>query len=147
MVCFPTKSYNLIVVYLKNANMIYWFPMVYQWYIGGIASGYQWYTSGISVLYQLKSVVKGDITTVIHWYNNRKHWYYRGFTTEIHCFTSGNTTKFYHWFPLVYPWWYPWSFQRHFQWGLDPDQDLHSVVSDLGPNCLQRLSADNKRRS
>ena len=66
MVCFPTKSYNLIVVYLKNANMIYWFPMVYQWYIGGIASGYQWYTSGISVLYQLKSVVKGDITTVIH---------------------------------------------------------------------------------
>ena len=24
---------------------------------------------------------------------------------------------------------------------LDPDQDLHSVGPDLGPNCLQRLSA------
>ena len=24
---------------------------------------------------------------------------------------------------------------------LDPDQDQHSVVSDLGSNCLQRLSA------
>ena len=29
--------------------------------------------------------------------------------------------------------------------GLDPDQDQHSVVPDLGPNCLQRLSADNKK--
>ena len=28
--------------------------------------------------------------------------------------------------------------------GLDPDQDQHSVSSDLDPNCLQRLSADNK---
>ena len=27
---------------------------------------------------------------------------------------------------------------------LDPDQDRRSVGSDLGPNCLQRLSADNK---
>ena len=27
--------------------------------------------------------------------------------------------------------------------GLDPDQDPHSGP-DLGPNCLQRLSADNK---
>ena len=27
---------------------------------------------------------------------------------------------------------------------LDPDQDRHSVGPDLGPNCLQRLSADNK---
>ena len=25
---------------------------------------------------------------------------------------------------------------------LDPDQDLHYVGPDLGPNCLQRLSAD-----
>ena len=28
--------------------------------------------------------------------------------------------------------------------GLDPDQDRHSVGPDLGPNCLQRLSAENK---
>ena len=28
--------------------------------------------------------------------------------------------------------------------GLDPDQDRHSVGPVLGPNCLQRLSADNK---
>ena len=28
--------------------------------------------------------------------------------------------------------------------GLDPDQDLHSVSPDLGPNCLQMLSADYK---
>ena len=28
--------------------------------------------------------------------------------------------------------------------GLGPDQDLHSVGPDLGPKCLQRLSADNK---
>ena len=28
--------------------------------------------------------------------------------------------------------------------GLDPDQDGHSVGLDLGPNCLQRLSADDK---
>ena len=28
--------------------------------------------------------------------------------------------------------------------GLDPDQDRRSVVPDLGPNCLQRLSADDK---
>ena len=27
---------------------------------------------------------------------------------------------------------------------LDPDQDRHFVVSDLGPNCLHRLSADDK---
>ena len=27
---------------------------------------------------------------------------------------------------------------------LDPDQEGHSVGSDLGPNCLQRLSADDK---
>ena len=26
---------------------------------------------------------------------------------------------------------------------LDPDQDGHSVGADLGPNCLQRLTADN----
>ena len=26
--------------------------------------------------------------------------------------------------------------------GLDPDQDRHSVGPDLGPNCLQKLSAD-----
>ena len=28
---------------------------------------------------------------------------------------------------------------------LDPDQDRHSVGPDLGPNCLQRLSADDKK--
>ena len=28
--------------------------------------------------------------------------------------------------------------------GLDPDQNLSSVGPDLGPNCLQRLSADSK---
>ena len=27
---------------------------------------------------------------------------------------------------------------------LDPDQDQYSVGPDLGPNCLQRLSVDNK---
>ena len=27
---------------------------------------------------------------------------------------------------------------------LDPDQEWHSVVPVLGPNCLQRLSADKK---
>ena len=26
---------------------------------------------------------------------------------------------------------------------LDPDQDQHSVGPDLGPNCLQRLSAED----
>ena len=30
--------------------------------------------------------------------------------------------------------------------GLDPDQDRHSVGPDLGPNCLQRSSADDKIR-
>ena len=24
--------------------------------------------------------------------------------------------------------------------GLDPDQEPHSIVPDLGPNCLQRIS-------
>ena len=28
--------------------------------------------------------------------------------------------------------------------GLDPDHDQHSVSTDLGPNCLQRLSTDDK---
>ena len=28
--------------------------------------------------------------------------------------------------------------------GLDPDQNRHSVCPDLSPNCLQRLSADDK---
>ena len=28
----------------------------------------------------------------------------------------------------------------------DPDQDRHSVGPDLGPNCLQRLSTDDKSR-
>ena len=27
---------------------------------------------------------------------------------------------------------------------LDPDQDRQNVGPDLGPNCLQRLSADEK---
>ena len=30
--------------------------------------------------------------------------------------------------------------------GLDPDQDRHSVSPDLGSNCVQRLSADDKRK-
>ena len=30
---------------------------------------------------------------------------------------------------------------------LDSDQGQHSVGPDLGPNCLQRLSADNKSLS
>ena len=30
--------------------------------------------------------------------------------------------------------------------GLDPDSDQYSVCSDLGPNCLQRLSAHHKIR-
>ena len=29
---------------------------------------------------------------------------------------------------------------------LDTDQDRHSVGPDLGPNCLQKLSADDKSR-
>ena len=29
---------------------------------------------------------------------------------------------------------------------LDPDQARHSVGPDLGPNCLQRLSADDTSR-
>ena len=29
--------------------------------------------------------------------------------------------------------------------GLDPDQDRHCVGPDLGPNCLQRLSVNDKR--
>ena len=31
--------------------------------------------------------------------------------------------------------------------GLDPDQDLCTHDPDLGSNCLQRLSADNKSAS
>ena len=27
---------------------------------------------------------------------------------------------------------------------LDPEQDQHFVTPDLGPNCLERLYADNK---
>ena len=30
--------------------------------------------------------------------------------------------------------------------GLDPDQDGQNVGPDLSPNCLQRLSADDKSR-
>ena len=30
--------------------------------------------------------------------------------------------------------------------GCDPDQNRDSVGPDLGPNCLQRLSADDKSR-
>ena len=28
--------------------------------------------------------------------------------------------------------------------GLDPDHDRHTLGPDLAPNCLQRLSADDK---
>ena len=31
--------------------------------------------------------------------------------------------------------------------GLDPYQDQHSIGSDLDPNCLQRLSANDKQQS
>ena len=31
-------------------------------------------------------------------------------------------------------------------YSLEPDQDRHFVGPDLGPNCLQRLSADDKSR-
>ena len=43
-------------------------------------------------------------------------------------------------------------FQEHYLYiirvsnGLDPDQDRQNVGPDLGPNCLQRLSADDKNR-
>ena len=30
---------------------------------------------------------------------------------------------------------------------LDPDQDRHSVGPDHGPNCLQRLQADDEKSS
>ena len=30
---------------------------------------------------------------------------------------------------------------------LDPDQDRHFFSPDLGPNCLQRLSADEQGKS
>ena len=30
--------------------------------------------------------------------------------------------------------------------GFDPDQDCRSVGPDLGPNCLQKISADDKSR-
>ena len=37
-------------------------------------------------------------------------------------------------------------FQEHYESvnGLDPDQDRCSVSPDLVPNCLQRLSADDR---
>ena len=38
-------------------------------------------------------------------------------------------------------------FYQEYNWSsnsFDPDQDQHSVGPDLGPNCLQRSSADNK---
>ena len=39
-------------------------------------------------------------------------------------------------------------FQEHHQVSniLDPDQDQHCVVPDLGPNCLQRLLTDDESR-
>ena len=38
-------------------------------------------------------------------------------------------------------------FQKFFQeYDLGPDQPQHSVRPDLGPDCLQKLSADNTRR-
>ena len=38
--------------------------------------------------------------------------------------------------------------QEHYQCAndLDPDQDRQNVFPDLGPNCLQRLLADDKSR-
>ena len=37
-------------------------------------------------------------------------------------------------------------FQEHYRLSnsLDPDQGRHHVGSDLGPNCFQRLSVDDK---
>ena len=37
-------------------------------------------------------------------------------------------------------------FSRIVSNGLDPDQELHIVGPNLGPNCLQRLSAVDKNR-
>ena len=38
-------------------------------------------------------------------------------------------------------------FEKKFQeYSLDPDQAGHFVRPDLGPNCLQRLSADDTSR-
>ena len=36
--------------------------------------------------------------------------------------------------------------EYHQSVSFDPDQDQHSVSPDLGPNSLQRLSADDKSR-
>ena len=40
------------------------------------------------------------------------------------------------------------NFQEYYEKSnsFDPDQDRHNVGPDLGPNCLQRLSADDKER-
>ena len=35
-------------------------------------------------------------------------------------------------------------YQEHLKKSLDPDQDRQNVGPDLGPNPLQRLSADDK---
>ena len=39
-------------------------------------------------------------------------------------------------------------FHKHHQnvkiFDLDPDQDRHFFCPDMGPNCMQRLSADDK---
>ena len=41
------------------------------------------------------------------------------------------------------------NFQEHYQSvkQFDPDQDRPSVGSHLGPNCMHKLSADNKSRA
>ena len=35
-------------------------------------------------------------------------------------------------------------FQEHYLNGLDPDHEGHFIGPDLGPNCLQSLSVDDK---
>ena len=61
--------------------------------------------------------------------------------------SNGNFSCFYHclvtFFKLIF---YLVSFRKIIRVSdcLDPDQYQHSVSPDLGPNCLQQLSADDK---
>ena len=77
-----------------------WF---YQWYTSGFhcyISGIIVVSIGISVVHHWKPAVKfGGITAVILadiTVMSGNQWYYHCFATGIHCFTSGNTTNFYH---------------------------------------------------
>ena len=48
--------------------------------------------------------------------------------------------------PYFTLWMLDFSIPSGCQNSLDPDQARHFVGPDLGPNCLQRLSGDNKSR-